>query len=71
MKKRFHIDSLITLMAVGRKMLTEAYTAECAEEDYIALSLIHELRGFISRRCAINGFNMQEIQFLLDFICMQ
>ncbi len=46
-KKRLHIESLTTLMVVGYKKLREAYTTECVEEDYIALSLIHEVKGFM------------------------
>ncbi len=47
------------------------YTIERADEVYISLSLIHELRGFLARSYTINIFYMQQIQFLLDFICMQ
>ncbi len=63
------MNNLITLMDVGCKKLREAYITECAEEDYIALNLISELRGFLGSSHIINGFNIQEIEFLLDFIC--
>ncbi len=49
----------------------EAYTIECADEDFIAPSLINELRGFLGRHHLINGFNLQEIEFLLYSICIQ
>ncbi len=70
-KKRLHINNLATLMDEGCKKLREAYISECVEEDYITLSLIRELRGFLCRSHIINGFNIQEIEFLLDFICTQ
>ncbi len=70
-KKRLHLNSLTTLKAVGCKKVGKAYTTECAEEDYIALSLIHTLRGFLGRSHIINGFNIQEIELLLDYICTQ
>ncbi len=38
------------------------------EGDYMALSLIQELRGYISGAQRIEGFNKQEIQEILDFI---
>ncbi len=65
-KKRLHIDSLTRLMEVGYKKLREAYTTECVYDNYIALSLIHEHRDVMGRSYTINGFNMQESQFLLD-----
>ncbi len=71
MKKRLHINNLATLMDEGCKKLREAYITKCVEEDYIALSLIHKLMGFLWRSYIINGFNIQEIEFLLDFICPQ
>ncbi len=58
-------------MDEGCKKLREAYITECVDDDYIALSLIHELMGFLGRSHIINGFNIQEIEFLLDFICTQ
>ncbi len=70
-KKRFHMNNLATMMDVGCKKRREAYITECAEEDHVALSLIHALRGFLGRSHIINGFNIQEIAFLLDFICTQ
>ncbi len=69
--KRLHLNNLATLMDVGCKKIREGYITECVEEDYIALSLIHELRGLLGRSHIINGFNIQEIEFLLDFICTQ
>ncbi len=65
------MNNLATLMDVGCKNLREAYITECVEEDYIALSLTHELRSFLGRSHIINGFNIQEIEFLLDFNCTQ
>ncbi len=58
-------------MDLGCKKLREAYITECVEEDYIARSLIHELNGFLGRSHIINGFNIQEIEFLQDFTCTQ
>ncbi len=58
-------------MDEGCKKLREAYITEWVEEDYIALSLIYKLSGFLGRSHLINGFNIQEIEFLLDFICTQ
>ncbi len=65
------VKNLATLMDEGCKKLREAYITECVKEDYIALSIIHELRGFLGRSHIMNGFNIQEIEFLLDFICTQ
>ncbi len=65
-KKRLHMNNLATLMDEGCKKLREAYITECVEQDYIALSLIHELRCFMGRSHIINGFNIQEIEFLLN-----
>ncbi len=65
------MNNLATLMDEGCKKLREAYITECLDEDYIALNLIHELRGFLGRSHIINGFNIQEIEFPLDFICTQ
>ncbi len=65
------MNNLATLMNEGCKKLWEAYINECVEEDYIALILTHELRGFLGRSHTINVFNIQEIELLLDFICTQ
>ncbi len=65
------MNNLDTLMDEGCKKLRKAYMIECEGEDYIALSLIHELRGFLGRSHIINGFNIQEIEFIPDFICTQ
>ncbi len=70
-KKRLHMNNLATLMDVGCKKLREAYITECVVDDYIALSLLRELRDFLGRIHIINGFNIQEIEFLLNFICTQ
>ncbi len=70
-KKRLHMNNQATLMDDSCKKLREAYITECVVEDYIALNLIHELRGFLGRSHIINGFNIQEIEYLLDFICTQ
>ncbi len=63
------MNNLAILMDEGCKKLREAYITECVEEDYIALILVHELVGFLGRCDIINGFNIQAIEFLLDFIC--
>ncbi len=69
--KKLHMNNLATLMDEGCKKLREAYITECVEEDYIALSVIHEQRGFLGRSHIINGFNIQNIEFVLDFISTQ
>ncbi len=37
----------------------------------MAWSLIQELRGYISGTQRIEGFNKQEIQEILDYICTE
>ncbi len=53
-------------MLVGSLLLRQAYINEwCTEEDYMALGLIQELRGYMSGTQRIEGFNQQEIQEIL------
>ncbi len=65
------MNNLSTPMDEGCKKIRGAYITKCIEDDYLTLSLIHELRGFLGKSHIINGFNIQEIEFLLDFICTQ
>ncbi len=37
----------------------------------MALSLIQELRGYMSGTQRIEGFNIQEIQEIIEFICTE
>ncbi len=37
----------------------------------MALSIIQELRGYMTGAQRIEGFNKQEIQEILDFICTE
>jgi hypothetical protein len=69
--KRLHLEDLIQLKAHGSRLLRQAYLSECTEEDHIAMSLIQELRGWLNRTHTISGFNYNEIEVLLDFICTQ
>ncbi len=46
--KRLHVDDKRKLLDEGSLLLRQAYIKECTEEDYMALSLIQELRGYMS-----------------------
>ncbi len=46
--KRLHIDDKRKLLDEGSHLLRKAYINECTKEDYMALSLIQELRGYMS-----------------------
>ncbi len=59
------------LLDKASQLLRQAYINECTEEDYMALNLIQELKGYMSGAQRIEGFNKQEIHEILDFICTE
>ncbi len=69
--KRLNIDGKRKLLDEGCQLLRQKYINECTEEDYMALNLIQELRGYMSGAQRIEGFNKQEIREVLYFICTE
>ncbi len=41
------------------------------EDDIRALSIIHECRGYRNGTHVINGFKLDEIEMIPDFICIE
>ncbi len=66
--RRLKLD-ISQLMNMGSCVLKKTYIQECTVEDRIAVSLIQELRSYMSGTYFINGFNFREIDATLEYIC--
>ncbi len=61
--RRLHLNQ-----SKGTGLLKNMYIRECIEDDLRALSIIHECRGYMNRTHVINGFKLDEIEMIRDFI---
>ncbi len=67
--KRLCIDGL-DVQANGKCRLKHAYVDECTESDYTALSLICQLRECLNGDKKLDGFNLEEIEYILHNVCI-
>ncbi len=67
--RRLKLDNISQIMNMGSCMLKKTYIQECTVEDHIALSVIQELRSYMSGTYFINGFSFHEIDATLEYIC--
>ncbi len=68
--RRLHLNQS-SLKAKGIGLLKNMYIRQCIEDDLRALSSIHECRGYMNGTQVINGFKLDEIEMILDFICTE
>lgn len=66
---RLQIMDQETVISQGASLLKQINRCELSEHDHAALGLIRELRGFICGRYVINGFNKEDVNDMLNFIC--
>ncbi len=67
--KRLNIDGLdVQTNAICR--LKHAYVNECTDSDYTALSLICESRKCLNGDKKLDGYNLEEIEFILHNVCI-
>ncbi len=68
--KRLSIDGL-DVHTTGRCRLKHAYVDECTYSDYIALSLLCELRECLNGDKKLDDFNLEEIECILYNVCIE
>ena len=53
----------------GRRLLKQAYIAECTQQDKCDLSLICDLRQSLNGTFIIEGFNKDDMEYILNEVC--